>query len=98
MEFEIISQISGIEIIAAGSKIRILPFQRRKFGSGVSFHANVFIAADRRGAVNPENEGRRAENRNPGRLLNIATVNRGRRRLFPEIQTPCRVHPKPRIK
>ncbi len=68
MEFEIISQISGIEIIAVGSKIRILPFQRRKFNSGVSFHANVFIAADRRGAVNLENAGRRADYRGAGQL------------------------------
>ncbi len=68
MEFEIISQISGIEIIAAGSKIRILPFQRRKFGSGVSFHANVFIAANRRAASNPESARRRAENQKPGQL------------------------------
>ena len=34
MSFEIIGQISDIEIIAVGSKIRILPFLRRKFGSG----------------------------------------------------------------
>ncbi|CAN5622096.1 hypothetical protein BH18ACI1_BH18ACI1_06270 [soil metagenome] len=66
MEFEIISQISGIEIIVVGSRICILPFQRRKFGSGVSFHANVFIAADRRGAVNPESAGRRVMNQMPG--------------------------------
>ena len=34
MEFEIIGQISDIEIIAVGSSIRILPFLRKKFGRG----------------------------------------------------------------
>ena len=32
MDFEIVSKISDIEIIAIGSKIRILPFLQRKFG------------------------------------------------------------------
>jgi hypothetical protein len=34
MDFEIISQITDIETIAAGNGIRILPFLRRKFGKG----------------------------------------------------------------
>ena len=34
MQFEIIGQITDIEIIAVGSSIRILPFLRRKFGRG----------------------------------------------------------------
>jgi hypothetical protein len=34
MDFEIIGQISDIEIIAIGSKIRILPFLQQEFGKG----------------------------------------------------------------
>ncbi|MGI8467043.1 MAG: hypothetical protein ACR2N3_01165 [Pyrinomonadaceae bacterium] len=34
MEFEIVGQISDIEIIAAGNSIRILPFLRKRFGRG----------------------------------------------------------------
>lgn len=34
MDFEIIGKISDIEIIAVGSKIRILPFLQEKFGRG----------------------------------------------------------------
>ena len=34
MRFEIVGQITDIEIIAVGSGIRILPFLRRKFGRG----------------------------------------------------------------
>lgn len=34
MNFTIIGEISDIEIIAVGSKIRILPFLRRRFGNG----------------------------------------------------------------
>ncbi|MCY7348359.1 MAG: hypothetical protein LH614_19360 [Pyrinomonadaceae bacterium] len=34
MNFEIAGKISDIEIIAVGSKIRILPFLQSEFGSG----------------------------------------------------------------
>ncbi|MGI9036689.1 MAG: hypothetical protein ACR2GD_11705 [Pyrinomonadaceae bacterium] len=34
MNFTIIGEISDIEIIAVGSKIRIFPFLRRRFGNG----------------------------------------------------------------
>lgn len=34
MEFEIIGQISDVEIIAVGNSIRILPFLRKKLGKG----------------------------------------------------------------
>lgn len=34
MDFEIIGKISEVEIIAIGSKIRILPFLQEKFGRG----------------------------------------------------------------
>jgi hypothetical protein len=34
MEFELVGQITDIEIIAAGSSIRILPFLRKRFGRG----------------------------------------------------------------
>ena len=34
MDFEVIGQITDIEIIAVGNKIRILPFLRKKFGRG----------------------------------------------------------------
>jgi hypothetical protein len=34
MDFEIVSQVSDIEIIAVGSKIRILPFLQQEFGRG----------------------------------------------------------------
>ncbi len=34
MDFEIVSKISDIEIIAVGSRIRILPFLQQKFGKG----------------------------------------------------------------
>lgn len=34
MKFKVIGKITDIEIIAIGSKIRILPFLRRKFGDG----------------------------------------------------------------
>ena len=32
MEFEIVGQITDIEIIAIGNSIRILPFLRNRFG------------------------------------------------------------------
>ena len=34
MHFEIIGQITDIEIIALGSKIRILPLLRKRYGAG----------------------------------------------------------------
>ena len=34
MEFELLSEISDIEIIAVGNSIRILPFLRKRFGKG----------------------------------------------------------------
>jgi hypothetical protein len=34
MDFEIVGQISGVETIAVGKNIRILPFLRKKFGVG----------------------------------------------------------------
>jgi hypothetical protein len=34
MQFVVVGQITDIEIIAVGSRIRILPFLRRKFGKG----------------------------------------------------------------
>ncbi len=34
MDFEILGKISDVEIIAVGSKIRILPFLQREFGRG----------------------------------------------------------------
>ncbi len=34
MDFEILGNISDIEIIAVGSKIRILPFLQQEFGRG----------------------------------------------------------------
>ena len=34
MDFEILSKISDVEIIAVGSKIRILPFLQQEFGRG----------------------------------------------------------------
>ena len=34
MDFEIVGGISDIEIIAVGSKIRILPFLQEEFGRG----------------------------------------------------------------
>ena len=34
MEFEIIGQITDIEMIAVGNSIRILPFLRKRFGRG----------------------------------------------------------------
>lgn len=34
MDFEIVGKISEIEIIAVGSKIRILPFLQQEFGKG----------------------------------------------------------------
>ncbi len=34
MNFEILGKISDIEIIAVGSKIRILPFLQQEFGKG----------------------------------------------------------------
>lgn len=34
MDFEVISKISNIEIIAIGGKIRILPFLQQEFGRG----------------------------------------------------------------
>jgi len=34
MDFEIIGNISDIEIIAVGGKIRILPFLQQEFGRG----------------------------------------------------------------
>ncbi len=41
MEFEIVGQITDIEIIAVGSSIRILPFLRKKFGRGEVRFAEV---------------------------------------------------------
>ncbi len=34
MNFEVIGKITDVEIIAAGSSIRILPVLRRRFGKG----------------------------------------------------------------
>ena len=34
MHFEIIGEISNIEIIAIGNKIRILPLLRKRYGTG----------------------------------------------------------------
>ena len=34
MHFEIIGEITNIEIIAVGNKIRILPLLRKRYGSG----------------------------------------------------------------
>ncbi len=34
MDFEILGKISDVEIIAVGSKIRILPFLQQEFGRG----------------------------------------------------------------
>ena len=34
MDFEVVSQITDIEIIAVGNSIRILPFLRKSFGKG----------------------------------------------------------------
>jgi hypothetical protein len=34
MRFEIIGNITGIQIIAAGSSIRILPLLRKRYGTG----------------------------------------------------------------
>lgn len=34
MEFEIVGQISDVEIIAVGNSIRVLPFLRKRFGRG----------------------------------------------------------------
>ncbi len=34
MDFEVVSKISDIEIIAVGGKIRILPFLQNEFGRG----------------------------------------------------------------
>ncbi len=34
MDFEILGKITDIEIIAVGSRIRILPFLQQKFGKG----------------------------------------------------------------
>ncbi len=34
MHFEIIGQITNIEIVAVGSRIRILPFLQKQYGKG----------------------------------------------------------------
>ena len=34
MDFEVVGKVSEVEIIAIGSKIRILPFLHEKFGRG----------------------------------------------------------------
>ena len=34
MDFEVVSQITDIEIIAVGNSIRILPILRKRFGRG----------------------------------------------------------------